>query len=122
MFKETIKRIVEKLFWKYYEEDIEPAVRMGKIDSDIIFGSLLKDNEDLKNLLRSMLKGDKDNYFRAGDEKTRLKIKGAYLRTLYFLRKMERLSVSEPSYFLGKVREKVGKKIKVDTKIGNRYG
>lgn len=66
--------------------------------------------EKLPELFRSILRGDKDRYFRVGDERSRNIIKGEFIRTLYFLRK-----------FNPKPKIKVGKQDKKKFNI-KRYG
>ena len=62
-----------------------------------------------------MVKGDKERYFRLPEEdvKTRLRVKGEYLRTLYFLRRIGKEKKRE---------SRENKEGKVDTKVAGRYG
>ena len=76
-----IKRVIQNLFWRWYEhdlssEDFDPEER-EKFFED------LKGNEDLRNLLKAILRGDKDRYFRVSNDVSRNIIRGEYIRTLY---------------------------------------
>ena len=89
--------LIDYLYWKQYSKDVK-SEDFIKEERDMIFADL-EGNEDFKNLLRSIISGDKNRYFRVSDDKSRNIIRGEYLRTLWFLKEITK--TSEP---------KVGKK------------
>ena len=89
----------------------EPDLRgepLDEIEEEEILKSL---DPDFEELLRFFGRRDKERYFKAGDERARLIIRGEYLRTLYLLRKIEKLKTL-----------KVETKKPEESKIAGRYG
>ncbi len=81
-----IKEFIEKLFWRYHEIDLK-STGFTKEEIELIFKDL-SENEDIINLFKGIARNDKERHFRATKDKTRDTIKGQYIRTLYFIRKM----------------------------------
>ena len=69
----------------------EPSLKgdnLDELEEEVVLKSL---DPDFTELLKSYVRKDKENYFTARDERTRLIIRGEYLRTLFLLKKIERL-------------------------------
>lgn len=104
-----IKKLINWLFWKFYEADIK-AEDFDNEEIEAVFLEIAM-NDKFPELLKAMLKGDKTRHFRASDDKTRNIIKGEYLRTLFFYKKVKPTNI------------KITKdKSKGSPKFGGRYG
>ena len=104
-----IRKLIEYLYYRYLKVDAE-AQNFNDVEREKVYEEL-RENDEFKELLRAISKGDIQRYFNANNDKARERIKGEYTRTLYFLQALRK----KESFSL-----KVGVK-QTDTKVAGRY-
>lgn len=82
-----MKEEIENLFWEHYENDLVLERGFNREKEKEVWERLSQD-EDLIELLKALMSGDRTRYFKASSEEQRISVKGAYLRTAYFLREL----------------------------------
>ncbi len=97
-----IKQLIEKIYWRFIERD-RVYEGMEDVEVEQVFKSLSLE-DDLKRVLRALLKGDKARYFIANNDEQRAIIRGEYSRSLFLIKKLSQKEKRSPM------------------KIGGRYG
>ena len=102
-----IRKFIEKLFWKYHQEDLKDvSFEEGKFDEIM---NTFRGNEDCIEMIKILARTDKENVFRAiGNDKLQILLKGQYVRTLFLLRQAR--------------KKKEEAKVGTPSKVGGRYG
>ena len=100
-------RFTNKWFWRRVEKESQ-GVRLDKEDMEIVYYQMSLIQE-LPQAFRTLMASDIRSYFQAKTEKERDTLRGAYLRTLYFLKQT-------------KVAKEPIKARTSTPKVGGRYG